>query len=193
MRTATKSKAPKARRKQPATKTKQPNVQQPADLYFTMVNEMLCVENQILAALPQIVELASDEELKSSLSNHQKQTEQQRDRLKKLIGMMNRQEMPSSCPSIKALLQDGQKMAQKVQPGALRDLAVIAACTKVEYFEMSAYRSLMSMAEMNDFDSHLDLLEETFDEEKNAAQILSRQASQMDLPQMQQQKVNEQQ
>ena len=198
MRTANKTKPkPSSGKTDKAAKTQQPTIQQPVDLYFSMISEMLCAENLILTELPKVIELTSDQDLKTSLSDHLKQTEGHRDRLTQITGMLNRQEQKANCNSMKSLLQEGLQQAQKLQPGGLRDLAIINGCGKVEYFEMSAYRGLIMMAERLDLDSHIDLLEQTYEEEKEAAKTLSKAADKNDfIPadgQQQQQQANQQQ
>lgn len=146
--------------------------QQPNDLYFSMINEMLDAERQITEALPKIIEFAKSSELKNSLTTHLQETKEQVNRLAQAMQQMSKQEQQSDSKTMKTLLQEGQKMVEKTPEGDLRDLAIIVACRKVEYLEMSAYQSLMAMADMLQLEPHLDLLGKTLDEEENAARKL---------------------
>src|SRR5579885_817839 len=150
----------------------QQEIAQPADLYFSMVDQMLCAEKKILEALPQIAELATSQELKTSLTNHVKQTEGHRDRLEQIVRSLSKEPKATDCKAIASLLQTGRQLAEKIQDKNLRDLAIIDACCKVEYFETSSYESLITMAESIHQDAHIGMLEQNVREEMNAARRL---------------------
>jgi ferritin-like metal-binding protein YciE len=159
--------------KQQQTK-QQAAITKPEELYFSMLNEMLNAEKQILEALPKLAELATAQELKSSLSSHVNETEKQRDRLIQVLQMHSRQEEQIECKIMKSMLDDGKRHVEKAQAGDVRDLALASACCTVEYFEISSYRSLITMADRLNFDEQIDLFEDTLDEEMQAAKTLSR-------------------
>jgi len=68
-------KSQRTARSQTAAKQQKSESQEPRDLYVSMLNEMLSSEKQILALLPKLENLAGAPELKTSISEHLKETE----------------------------------------------------------------------------------------------------------------------
>ena len=74
---------------------------------------------------------------------------------------------------MKGVLSEGSSMLQKVEEGDVRDAALISAAQPVEYYEMAAYGTVRTYAQILGQAEVAKLLEETLEEEKAADQKLT--------------------
>ena len=68
---------------------------------------------------------------------------------------------------------EGEDVIKDATDESVRDAGIIAAAQKVEHYEMAAYGTLRTFAEILGNDNHAALLNLTLEEEKNADAILS--------------------
>jgi ferritin-like metal-binding protein YciE len=73
---------------------------------------------------------------------------------------------------MQGLLKEGEE-AIKEHQGDVRDAAIIASAQRVEHYEISGYGTVRTMATMLGFDKHVNLLQETLEEEGNADHLLT--------------------
>jgi len=71
------------------------------------------------------------------------------------------------------LLREGEKMIGEMEKSPVLDAGLIAAAQKVEHYEISAYGTVRTMAEMLGQDEAAELLEETLEEEKETDETLT--------------------
>jgi ferritin-like metal-binding protein YciE len=74
---------------------------------------------------------------------------------------------------MKGVLSEGSSMLQETEEGNLRDVAMISAAQRVEHYEMAAYGTVRSYAELLGQSEIAKLLEETLEEEKAADEKLT--------------------
>ena len=111
------------------------------DLYTQKLQLLLDAEQQGLSAMPQLVQQVQNEQLRTALQQHHRQTEQQVERLQQLIG--NRQGgqsmQNSECISMRALIQEAQTLLPNIQDPDTIDAFIIGAQQAVEHHEIAAY------------------------------------------------------
>jgi ferritin-like metal-binding protein YciE len=74
---------------------------------------------------------------------------------------------------MKGVLEEGSSMLHETAEGDIRDAALISAAQRVEHYEMAAYGTVRSYAELLGKPKIAQLLEETLEEEKAADQKLT--------------------
>lgn len=74
---------------------------------------------------------------------------------------------------IAALITEGEDIIKDAKSDAVRDAGIIAAAQKVEHYEMAAYGTVRTWAEILGLTDQANLLEQTLDEEKNADAVLT--------------------
>ena len=121
-------------------------------------------EQQILKALPKMIEAAEHEELKSAFESHLEETQGQVSRLDQVFEKLGETAKRKKCSGMQGLLAEGQELIEE----ELGDAALISAAQKVEHYEIAAYGSMASWAKLLEEDEVAELLEETLSEEKSA-------------------------
>jgi ferritin-like metal-binding protein YciE len=143
------------------------------ELIVDQIRDLYDAEKQIVRALPKLAKAAESRELAAALQSHLEETQTQVSRLEEVFQNLRVAAKGKPCKGMKGLLEEGSEILQKEDKGALRDLAIIAACQKVEHYEMSAYGTTRTLAEHLEKQDVVDLLEQTEAEEKNADEKLT--------------------
>jgi len=142
-------------------------------LLVDQIRDLYDAERQIVRALPKLAKAAESRDLASALQNHLEETQTQVSRLEEVFQNLEVGAKGRPCKGMKGLLEEGTEILQKEDKGVLRDLAIIAACQKVEHYEISAYGTSRTLAEKLENQEVVDLLEQTEAEEKHADEKLN--------------------
>lgn len=162
------------------------------DLRALLVHEVMDVysaEEQILEALPMMIERASNAKLKASLKDHLKVTRTQKQRLDKVQQLLKVSEEQKGkgkkgglfglfgsgqkCKGMQGIIAEGNSiMKEDIDPEVL-DAAIIASCQKVEHYEICAYGTLKAYAKELGLTQVVKLLDETLAEEYEADVLLT--------------------
>ncbi len=155
------------------------------DLLQHEVEDLYSAEEQIIEALPKMVEKATDKELKKALSDHLAVTRNQKDRLdkiKKLMGTENGAQKGflarmfgngTKCKGTEGLITEGEKMMGEKMDTAVMDAAIIASAQKIEHYEISGYGTARAWAAELGMTEVAQLLETTLNEEYGADDSLT--------------------
>lgn len=138
------------------------------DMFLDELADIYDAENQLMKALPKMVEAAADDELKEGFREHLKETEAQVDRLKQVFEIVGKPKT-KSCKAMQGLIAEGEELI-KEDAG---DAALICAAQKVEHYEIAAYGTLCSWARLLEEEDAEELLVTTLDEEKAVDQKLT--------------------
>lgn len=149
---------------------------------------LLSAEEQIIEALPMMIEKARSPELKAALGEHLQVTRTHRDRINNIrqhLGisedavadytgiMANLMGSADTCKGMQGLVAEGQKvMAENLAPEVM-DAAIIGCCQKIEHFEIACYGTARSYAEQLGLLEVATLFETTLQEEYAADQTLT--------------------
>jgi ferritin-like metal-binding protein YciE len=155
------------------------------DLLKHEIEDLCSVEEQIIDALPAMIEKASNTALKISLTDHLRITEQQRDRLGKVLQMLSAGNEEDNggkkkkflglfgggshkCKGMEGIISEGKKMMNIEMDPDVMDAAIIACAQKVEHYEICGYGTARSFASELGLNRVASLLELTLDEEYDA-------------------------
>jgi ferritin-like metal-binding protein YciE len=72
-----------------------------------------------------------------------------------------------------ALITEGNDIVKDASDESVRDAGIIAAAQKVEHYEIAAYGTVRTFAEILGEERDADLLEQTLEEEKHADSVLT--------------------
>lgn len=147
------------------------------ELYINELQDIYSAETQILKALPKVIDATDSDELKQALSDHFNQTQGHVERLDRLFEMLGEKSDKNECEAMKGILKEGDEVVKEFSQGPVRDAALIAACQRVEHYEIAAYGSVRAFAETLGLDDHIELLTATLDEESDADEKLTSVAS----------------
>jgi ferritin-like metal-binding protein YciE len=149
------------------------------DVFMDVLKDTLDAERQITKSLPKMAKAAENDELRKAFEEHLSVTEKQIERLETIFQSMDKAPRGKHCPAMEGLLKEGSELIEKEEMGPARDAALIAAAQKVEHYEIAAYGTLVTYAQMLELEEAANLLSETLAEEKQTDVELTGVASQI--------------
>ena len=148
------------------------NIQSLQELYNSELRKALDLEEQIVKALPTMIEKSSDTQLKQAFQSHLQESETHVDKVKQLLS-----EQPESdsqtCKVIHALVTEAQDTIKDVNDPDVLDVALIGAGQQVEHHEIAVYGTLKTWARLLGRNQDAQVLESIENDEKHADKLLS--------------------
>src|SRR5207249_11306138 len=136
------------------------------DLFAHTMRDIYYAEKQIAKNLPDMIEKASDPELKMGLQSHLRETQGHVTRLEKAFEMCGLDARGVDCPAIDGILEEADDVAGEVDNKGVLDAALVAAAQAVEHYEITRYGTLIAWANQLARDDVARLFEQTLAEEK---------------------------
>lgn len=144
------------------------------DLLLDELQDLYSAETQITKALPKMAKTSSNPELKQAFESHLKETEGHVQKLEKIFKQLNEKSKGKTCEGMKGLLKEGEERIKEGGEREVVDAGLISAAQRVEHYEIAAYGSARTFAEMLNESEVANLLSQTLEEEKSADQKLTR-------------------
>jgi len=154
------------------------------ELYVEQLRDLYDAEQQIIKALPKMIDGAQSDELRKALSEHLEVTRKQADRVAKICQELDEDVKGEKCKGMEGVLREGSELVGDIEHENVRDAAIIASAQRVEHYEMAGYGTARTYATLLGYDDAAELLQETLDEEKEADQTLSELSEQLNTEAM---------
>jgi ferritin-like metal-binding protein YciE len=158
------------------------NVTSLRDLYIAELQEIRSAEEQLVAALPRMADVAGHPELKQGIQTHLEETRAQQSRVEEILRRHNAEPREHVDQAMQAMLQEAEKWASMVQDRDLRDVGIIASAQRVEHYEIAVYGSLATWAKQLGLEEDLQALLSILEEESRTDERLSMLAKRMINP-----------
>lgn len=143
-------------------------------LYVHELKDLYSAENQLLEALPKMIEAASDDSLTQAFKDHLDETREQIGRLEDIFAKLDFSPGGHKCAAMEGLVEEAEGLLKEdIEPDVL-DAALIAAAQRIEHYEMAGYGTARSYAEKLGEYAAADQLQETLNQEGAADRKLSR-------------------
>jgi ferritin-like metal-binding protein YciE len=136
------------------------------DLFVHTLQDIYYAENQILKALPDMIEKATDAQLKQGFQTHLKETEGHVRRLEKVFQMHGEEVQGTDCPAIDGIIEETNDIASDIDDKQVLDAALIAAGQAVEHYEITRYGTLIAWAKQLGRSDCASVLAQNLEEEK---------------------------
>jgi ferritin-like metal-binding protein YciE len=136
------------------------------DLFTHTLRDIYYAEKQIVKNLPDMIEKASDADLKKGFQTHLHETQGHVTRLEKVFAMCGLEAKGVDCPAIDGILEEASEIAGDIDDKKVLDAALIAAAQAVEHYEITRYGTLIAWANQLAHDDVAKVLEQTLAEEK---------------------------
>jgi ferritin-like metal-binding protein YciE len=136
------------------------------ELYIEELRDIYDAENQLVKALPKMAEAATSEELRSGFEEHLDQTRGHVQRLEQIFADLGAKATGKKCKGMKGLVSEGKEAIDDDFEGDVKDSELISAAQRVEHYEIAAYGTVRTYAEILGDQSGVSLLEKTLEEEK---------------------------
>ena len=143
------------------------------DLFLHSMQDIYYAEHRIEKALPDMIEKASDAELKKGFRTHLKQTKGQIKRLDQAFKKLKEKPQGTKCPAIDGILDEANEIAGEVDDKMVLNAALIAAAQAVEHYEITRYGTLTAWAKLLGRGDVARLLNANLKEEKATDKKLS--------------------
>jgi len=144
------------------------------ELFMEELKDIYWAEKNLVKALPKMQKAATSEELSTCIKNHLEETKEHVARLEQVFELLDKKPQAKKCEAMEGLIAEGQEVvADTEQDTAVRDAGIIIASQKIEHYEISAYGSLRTLANVMGHTAVAKLLEQTLEEEKNADSLLT--------------------
>ena len=143
------------------------------DLFVHTLRDIYYAENQIVKSLPEMIEKASDPQLKQGLQSHLRETENHVKRLEQVFRLHGTEAKGVDCPAIDGIIEEAEDVAGEVEDRSVLDAAIIAAAQAVEHYEITRYGSLIAWATQLGRTDCANLLKQNLEEEKAADKKLT--------------------
>ena len=143
------------------------------ELYVDELKDLYDAENQIIKALPKMIDAASSEELQNALTEHLEVTREQAKRIEQIFQNMGEKLKAEKCKGMEGVIKEGAEILSEDMDENVKDAAIISAAQRVEHYEMAAYGTVRAMAEQLGYTAFAELLQQTPDEEGAADKKLT--------------------
>jgi ferritin-like metal-binding protein YciE len=143
------------------------------DLFLHTLQDIYYAENKIVKSLPQMIEKASNPQLKQGLQSHLGETKNHVKRLEQVFKLFGQSPKSVDCPAIDGIMEEAEDVAGETEGVDVLDAALVAAAQAVEHYEITRYGSLIAWAKRLGRTDCANVLKETLDEEKAADKKLT--------------------
>jgi ferritin-like metal-binding protein YciE len=151
------------------------------ELYVDELKDLYDAENQIIKALPKMIDAASSEELQNALTEHLEVTREQAKRIEQIFQNMGEKLKAEKCKGMEGVIREGAEILSEDMDENVKDAAIISAAQRVEHYEMAGYGTVRTWANLLGESEAEELLQETLDEEKEADEKLNELAEQINV------------
>ena len=142
------------------------------ELFVEELRDVYDAEKQITKALPKMAKAVESDELRAAFEEHLDITRMQINRLEEVFKSLGLAARGKTCDGMKGLLEEGQSHMEELD-GSTLDAALIGAAQRVEHYEIAAYGTLATWADLLGYQDAKDLLGQTLEEEKEADEKLT--------------------
>ncbi len=143
------------------------------ELFVDQLRDLYDAEQQIIRALPDVIEAVTDGDLRTALEHHLEQTAGHVVRLDRIFGELGETATGKTCKGMEGLLKEGEEAIAEHSGGFPLDALIIAGAQRIEHYEISGYGTAKSWADELGHDEAADLLDETLEEEAAADEKLT--------------------
>lgn len=138
------------------------------ELFDHELKDIYYAERQLVEALQSLADESSDAEIKKAFQSHRKETQGHIKRLDQVFKSLGEKPAAETCPGIDGLLKEKKAFAKEKPSDEILDFYNLGAAQKTERYEITAYESLIEMADALGQKEIVTLLESNLQEEEAA-------------------------
>jgi ferritin-like metal-binding protein YciE len=149
------------------------------ELFVHELGEVYDAEHRFIEGQQEMIENATDQDLKGAIQEHLEQTRQHAVNVERVFAELGQEAHRETNEVAQGLVSEAQEGIQESQGEALRDAAIVSAVIKVEHFEMGSYRGLVTGANLMGQTEVERLLRENMQQEEETARIAEQSAEEL--------------
>jgi ferritin-like metal-binding protein YciE len=135
------------------------------ELLVDELKDIYSAETQIVKALPKMTKTAGSPELKRAFERHLEETRRQVERLNQIADQLDVKLTGKKCKGMEGLIEEGKEIMEEDLDENALDAGLIGAAQKVEHYEIAAYGTARTHAQLLGLTKVARLLQQTLDEE----------------------------
>ena len=116
------------------------------DLFMHGLQDLYYAENQIVKSLPDMIEKATNPQLRAGFEKHLKETQGHVARLEQVFRLLDADAKGDKCPAIDGILKEGSELMGEIADEDVMNVGLIAAAQAVEHYEITRYGALIAWA-----------------------------------------------
>jgi ferritin-like metal-binding protein YciE len=149
------------------------SLQSMQDLLVDELKDIYSAEKQLVEALPRLARAASTSSLERAFTDHLAETERQVERLNRVFEILGKRGPGKRCKGMAGLIEEGKELLEAEGEDPVLDAGLIGAAQRVEHYEISAYGTAITHAELLGQEQIASLLKQNLEEEKAADKALT--------------------
>lgn len=138
------------------------------ELFEHQLKDLYSAEEQLIEALPQMAEKATNGKLKEAFESHLEETKTQKGRIESICKTLHISPSGETCKAMEGLIREAKGFIDQAETDAVMDAGLIAEAQRVEHYEISGYGTAVRYAKELGHGDIAEKLQETLDEEYNA-------------------------
>jgi len=142
-------------------------------LLIEELKDLYYAENQLIKALPKMIEAASNPDLKAGFTSHLEETRVHVTRLAEALKILGLPAKGKTCHAMLGLIEEGAGAIETKGPAEIRDAGLIGAAQRIEHYEIAGYGTARAFAQALGEEEVVKLLQATLDEEGAANEKLT--------------------
>ncbi len=151
-------------------------------LFVDELQDLYDAEKRIVDALPDMAEKAASVDLRNAFEDHLRETREHQRRLDQIFDQLRDVDREGkTCKGIEGIVKENEKLMKDAKDPDVRDAGMIAVAQRVEHYEISAYGTARTYAQLLGRTDWAQLLQQTLDEEKNADRKLNQLAERINI------------
>ncbi|MFC6999547.1 YciE/YciF ferroxidase family protein [Rufibacter roseus] len=143
------------------------------DLFIHQMRDLYNAEQQLLKAMPDMMEKVSNKNLASVMKDHMKETENQVKRLEQCFEILGVSGKGEKCKAMEGIIKEAKEFMEHDADQEVMDAGIIACAQRLEHYEIAGYGTACTYAKFLGHDEVLNLLQEILSEEKKADEKLT--------------------
>jgi ferritin-like metal-binding protein YciE len=143
------------------------------DLFVHTLGDIYYADQEIVKALPTMIEKATNPQLRFGLEQHLAETRNHVHRVEEVFQMHGVEPETVNSPAIDGIIEEADDIAADVDDKKVLDAALIAAAQAVEHYEITRYGALVSWAKQLGRSDCANVLHRNLEEERAADQKLT--------------------
>jgi len=144
------------------------------DLLVHQIRDLLSSAKQMSLLMPRMADLASNKELKKTLSERGERSENHKNLLMECLDDLKAPKSPETCQAMIGLITEGDELLRDVDDQEVRDAALIVIAQRIHHYEIAGYGTAKSHAEKMDERSVAERIDVILKEEKKLDKKLSK-------------------
>jgi ferritin-like metal-binding protein YciE len=142
-------------------------------LYTHQLQMLLSTEQQVLLALPRMIEEARDVQLRQAFQSQMQEARIHVQRLEEMLNVTAGEAKEVKSKAMAALVTETEDMVKDAADDSVRDAALISAGQRMQHFEIACYGAVRQWAQILGERRHAKLLNKTIQEESHADHLLT--------------------